>query len=89
MLIYSASVALYLAYVGFAEGLIGVFLWPAVVLHVILAALLARDVTRMLRRRTAGASVGAFPLLKNKAQRPLRQSARGMATKLATASIRA
>ena len=49
MLIYSASVALYLAYVGFAGGLIGDFLWPAVVLHVILTALLARDVTRTLR----------------------------------------
>ena len=50
MLIYSVSVALYLAYVGFAEGLIGVFLWPAVILHVILTALLARDVTRIVRR---------------------------------------
>jgi hypothetical protein len=46
MLIYSAAVALYLSYIGFAVGLTGVFLWPAVVLHVILTALLARDVTR-------------------------------------------
>jgi hypothetical protein len=41
------SVALYLAYLGFAGGLTGVFLWPAVILHVILTALLtwafARD----------------------------------------------
>jgi hypothetical protein len=49
MLIYDAAVALYLAYVGFADGLIGTFLWPAVVVHVILAALLTRDVTRMRR----------------------------------------
>jgi hypothetical protein len=49
MLIYSATVALYLAYVGFADGLTGEFLWPAVVVHVILAALLTRDVARMRR----------------------------------------
>jgi hypothetical protein len=41
MLIYSAAVGLYLAYVGFA-GLTGILLWPAVVLHVILTAPLAR-----------------------------------------------
>ena len=42
MLIYSAAVTLYLAYVGFAGGLTGILLWPAVVLHVILTTLLAR-----------------------------------------------
>ena len=31
MLIYSAAVTLYLAYLGFAGGFAGVFLWPAVV----------------------------------------------------------
>lgn len=41
MLIYSAAVMLYLAYVGFAQGSIGPLLWPAVVLHAILTALLA------------------------------------------------
>ena len=46
MLIYSAAVALYLAYVGFADGLIGGYLWPAVILHAILTALLTRDATR-------------------------------------------
>ena len=40
MLIYSVVVTLYLAYVGFAGGLAGMLLWPAVVLHAILAALL-------------------------------------------------
>jgi hypothetical protein len=49
MLIYSTLVTLYLAYVGSADGLTGVLLWPAVVLHVILTALLACNVTRMLR----------------------------------------
>jgi hypothetical protein len=42
MLIYSAAVTLYLAYIGFVGGLTGVLLWPAVVLHVVLTALLTR-----------------------------------------------
>ena len=46
---YSAAVTLYLAYVGFAGGLTGVLLWPAVVLHAILTALLTYDVARMRR----------------------------------------
>jgi len=45
MLTYSAAVTLYLAYVGFAGGLTGMLLWPAVVLHVILTALLIRAST--------------------------------------------
>ena len=49
MLIYSALVTPYLAYLGFAGGLTGVFLWPAIILHVILTALLARGVTRVRR----------------------------------------
>jgi hypothetical protein len=40
MLTYSAAVTLYLAYVGFAGGLTGILLWPAVALHAILTALL-------------------------------------------------
>ena len=40
MLIYSAAVTLYLAYLGFAGGFIGVFLWPAVALHLVLSILL-------------------------------------------------
>jgi hypothetical protein len=48
-LIYSGAVTLYLAYLGFAGGLGGVLLWPAVVLHVIRTALLMRDVTRTRR----------------------------------------
>ena len=42
MLTYSAAGALYLACGGVAGGLTGILLWPAVVLHVILTALLAR-----------------------------------------------
>jgi hypothetical protein len=45
MLIYSAAVTLYLAYVGFAGGLTGILLWPAVILHVILTVLLTRAAT--------------------------------------------
>ena len=42
MLTYSAAVTLYLAYVGLAGSSTGILLWPAVVLHVILTALLIR-----------------------------------------------
>jgi hypothetical protein len=42
MLIYSAGVALYLAYLGVADGVAGVLLWPAVVLHATLTVLLGR-----------------------------------------------
>ena len=42
MLAYSAAVTLYLAYLGFAGGLNGILLWPAVVLHAVLSVLLAR-----------------------------------------------
>ena len=45
MLTYSAAITLYLAYVGFVDGLTGILLWPAVVLHVILTALLTRAST--------------------------------------------
>lgn len=42
MLIYSAAVTLCLAYLGFAAGLTGILLWPAVALHLVLTALLIR-----------------------------------------------
>ncbi len=45
MLIYGAAVALYLAYLGFAGGMSGMLLWPAVVLHLILTVLLVRAST--------------------------------------------
>jgi hypothetical protein len=52
MLTYSAAVMLYLAYLGFAGGLTGILLWPAVVLHVILTVLLAPDSTRDKETKT-------------------------------------
>jgi hypothetical protein len=42
MLTYSAVVTLYLAYVGTAGSFAGTLLWPVVVVHLILTALLAR-----------------------------------------------
>jgi hypothetical protein len=44
MLVYSAAVTLYLACLGLV-GVGGSLLWPAVVLHAILTALLARPLT--------------------------------------------
>jgi len=41
MLVYSAAVTVFLAYVGFTGGG-GALLWPAVVLHAVLTALLVR-----------------------------------------------
>ena len=45
MLVYSAAVTVILAYVGVSGASSGVLLWPAVVLHAILTALLARVAT--------------------------------------------
>jgi hypothetical protein len=42
MLTYSTMVTLYLAYLGLASGLGGILLWPAVILHLVLTALLAQ-----------------------------------------------
>jgi len=49
MLTYSALVTLYLAYLGIAGGFAGVLLWPVVVLHVILTAVLIREFMRRPR----------------------------------------
>jgi hypothetical protein len=46
MLIYSALVTLYLAYLGAADGMNGILLWPAVLLHAVLTALMLRDVSK-------------------------------------------
>ena len=46
MLACGALVTLYLAYLGFAEGLIGILLWPVVALHVVFTAYLTRSLTR-------------------------------------------
>jgi hypothetical protein len=42
MLVYSAAVTLYLAFIGFAGRFSGILLWPVVALHAILTALLTR-----------------------------------------------
>jgi hypothetical protein len=49
MLTYSAAVTLFLGYLGLVDGLAGVLLWPAVVLHLILTALLARGLAKTNR----------------------------------------
>ncbi|HRH15217.1 MAG TPA: hypothetical protein PK225_12800 [Azonexus sp.] len=46
MLIYSAAVMLYLAYLGFTGGSTGILLWPAVAYHLIVTVLLARKSTK-------------------------------------------
>jgi hypothetical protein len=46
MLLYSASVAVGLAYIGVAGGATGILLWPAVAVHVVLTGLLAWASTR-------------------------------------------
>ncbi len=56
MLTYSAAVTLYLAYLGLEGGLTGVLLWPAVVLHLILTALLAQPLTSGTQTKTSGNS---------------------------------
>ena len=40
MLIYSTSVALYLAYIGVWGASAGILLWPAVILHLVLSVLI-------------------------------------------------
>ena len=52
MLIYGAAVALYLAYLGVTGKSNGVLLWPAVVLHAILTALLIRASMRDTKTKT-------------------------------------
>jgi hypothetical protein len=52
MLTYSAAVTLYLAYLGFAGGSTGILLWPAVVLHGVLTALLMRASTKGRQMKT-------------------------------------
>jgi hypothetical protein len=46
LLTYLGLSALYLAWIGLAQGTVGILLWPAVMLHLILAALLARGVDK-------------------------------------------
>jgi hypothetical protein len=50
MLVYSAIVTLYLAYLGLGGGPNGVLLWPAVILHSILSTLLGLALVQSVRR---------------------------------------
>ena len=59
MLTYSAAVTLYLAYVGLTGGKSGILLWPAVVLHAILTALLTRASTSARELKTQRNGKGA------------------------------
>jgi hypothetical protein len=63
MLIYSAAVTLYLAFLGFG-GLSGILLWPAVVLHAILTVFLTRHQRARLRRKHKG--IDGSPILRKK-----------------------
>ena len=53
MLTYSAMVMVYLGYVSIADGLRGILLWPAVVLHAVMTPLLARIWFYQTRRHRA------------------------------------
>lgn len=54
MLTYSTAITLYLTYLGVAGGLSGILLWPAVIVHVILTALLVRATTNTSGRNHRG-----------------------------------
>ena len=51
MLVYTALVMLYLAYIGIRGEWGGPLLWPAVAVHAVLAVLLARDLLGSDRQR--------------------------------------
>jgi hypothetical protein len=52
MLLYSAAITLYLAYIGFTGGPTGRLLWPAFGLHVVLTAFLARALATEKKTKT-------------------------------------
>jgi hypothetical protein len=49
VLTYSALVSLYLVYLGFTGGLIGILLWPVVALHLVLTALFGSAINKKFR----------------------------------------
>ncbi len=53
MLIYSAAVAMYLAFLGLTGAANGLLLWPAVVLHLVLTVLLVRDTSGRVPKDSA------------------------------------
>jgi hypothetical protein len=52
MLTYSAAITLYFVYAGFAGSMTGILLWPAIVLHLILTALLTRALSSDKKTKT-------------------------------------
>jgi hypothetical protein len=52
LLTYNLLTALYLGYLGVIGGFSGYLLWPACVLHALVALLLARSASETLRRRS-------------------------------------
>ena len=56
MLLYGSAVAAYLAYVALFAGLVGVLLWPAVVIHVVLVVLLVLQKPSETQLRDRGAN---------------------------------
>jgi len=54
LFIYNLIVALYLAYVGVATRLVGYLLWPACILHLVLAVFLAVAFARGIRGNRRG-----------------------------------
>jgi hypothetical protein len=48
--IYNLLATIYLAYLGFAGQLVGLLLWPAVVLHAVFSILLSRDRLAVARK---------------------------------------
>ena len=55
MLTYNVLIALYLSYLGTAEQLGGVLLWPGVILHAVVALSLARAWCKVKRSEVANA----------------------------------
>jgi hypothetical protein len=55
MVTYGAAVALYLSYVGITGASTGVLLWPVVILHATLTALLTRSLAMVESRATSSA----------------------------------
>jgi hypothetical protein len=58
LLIYSATVTLYLAYLGLSGAARGVLLWPAALLHLVLTVLLTRVSNADRRRPSRGFPAG-------------------------------
>jgi hypothetical protein len=70
LLIYSATVTVYLAYLGLAGAARGALLWPAALLHLVLTVLLIRASSADRRRASRGSAAGRAAAGRHKAQGP-------------------